>query len=272
MNTMELGCNLDADELELLECIEEIDRWMSSNRLKLNGDKTQFIWLGTRQQLARVDRRPLMVGGVQIAPLDMVRNRGVLLDDELTMASNINSVVRGCFFQLRQLRSVQRSLTRDTKVIVHAFVASKIDYCNSLLYGTLERVLHPMQVVLNAAARLVVGACRRDHITPILCELHWLPIRKQILYKMAVLAFHCIHQSAPTYLSEMFTSSADVHGRCHPRSADCCEVTKRYGPRSFRSAGPTVWNSLPCELRDKEITLSMFGRKLKTFLFSQVFS
>ena len=66
---------------QLLECIEEIDRWMSSNRLKLNGDKTQFIWLGTRQQLAKVDRRPLMVGGVQIAPLDMVRNLGVLLND-----------------------------------------------------------------------------------------------------------------------------------------------------------------------------------------------
>ena len=113
---------------------------MSSNRLKLNGDKTQFIWLGTRQQLSKVDRRPLMVSGVQIAPLDMVRNLGVLLDDELTMASHVNSVVRGCFFQLRQLRSVQRSLTCDAKkVIVHAFVASKIDYCNSLLYGTTER-------------------------------------------------------------------------------------------------------------------------------------
>ena len=219
-----------------------------------------------------------MVGGVQIAPLDMVRNLGVLLDDELTMASHVNSVVRGCFFQLRQLRSVQWSLTCDAKkVIVHAFVASKIDYCNSLLYGSTERVLHPMQVVLNAAARLVVSAGRRDHITPILRELHWLPIRQRILYKMAVLAFHsfhCIHQSAPTYLSEMFTSTADVPGRCHLRSAHRGEVVvprtfmKRYGPRSFRSAGPTVWNSLPCELRDKEITLSMFGRKLKTFLFS----
>ena len=71
------------------------------------------------------------------------------------------------------------------------------------VYGTTERVLHPMQVVLNAAARLVVGAGRRDHITPILRELHWLPIRQRIRYKMAVLAFHCIHQSAPTYLSEM---------------------------------------------------------------------
>ena len=153
--------------MSLLECIEEIDRWISSNRLKLNENKTQFIWLGTRQQLAKVDRRPLMVGGVQIAPLDMVRNLGVLLDDELTMAGHVNSVVRGCFFQLRQLRSVQRSLTRNAKkVIVHAFVASKIDYCNSLMYGTTKRVLHPMQVVLNAAARLVVGAGRREHITP----------------------------------------------------------------------------------------------------------
>ena len=125
---------------------------MSSNRLKLNGDKTQFIWLGTRQQLAKVDRRPLMVGGVQIALLDMVRNLGVLLDDELTMASHVKSIVHGCNFQLQQLRFVQQSLTRNAKkVIVHAFVAGMIDNCNSLLYGTTERVLHPMQVVLNAA-------------------------------------------------------------------------------------------------------------------------
>ena len=89
-----------------------------------------------------------------------------------------------------------------------------------------------MQVVLNAAARLVVGAGRRDHITPILRELHWLPIRQRILYKMAVLAFHCIHQSAPTYLSEMFTSTADVPGRCHLGSAHRGEVVV---PRTFIS-------------------------------------
>ena len=218
-----------------------------------------------------------MVGGVQIAPFDMVCNLGVLLDDELTMASHVNSVVHGCFFQLRQLRSVQRSLTRDAKkVIVHAFVVSKIDYCNSLLYGMTERVLHPMQVVLNAAARLV-GAGHREHITPILLELHWLPVRQRILYKMAVLAFHCIHLSAPMYLSEMFTSTADVPGRCYLRSAHRDEVvvprtfTKRYGPRSFRSADPMVWNSLPCKLRDKKITLSMFERKLKIIFWHMLY-
>ena len=196
------------------------------------------------------------------------------------MASHVNSVVRRCFFQLQQLRSMQQSLTHDAKtVIVHAFVASRIDYCNSLLYGTTEEhVLHPMQVVLNTAARLVVGAGHHEHITPILCELYWLPVQHRILYKMAVFVFHCIHQSAPMNLSEMFTSTADVPGWCHLRSAQRGEVvvprtfTKRYRPRSFRSAGPTVWNSLQCELRDKKITLSMFGRKLKTFLFSQAFS
>ena len=222
-----------------------------------------------------------MVGGVQIALLDMVRNLGVLLDDELTMASHVNSVVRRCFFQLRQLRSVQRSLTCDAKkVIVHAFVASKIDYCNSLLYRTTERVLHPMQVVLNAAARLVVGAGRRDHITPILRELHWLPIRQRILYKMAVLAFHRIHQSAPTYLSEMFTSTADVPGRCHLRSAHprrgCC--TANFHEAIWASQLPLCCRARQsgtvcrAKLRDKEITLSMFERELKTFLFSQAFS
>ena len=226
-----------------------------------------------------------MVGGVQIAPLDMVRNLGVLLDDELTMASHVNSVVRRCFFQPRQLRSVQRSLTRDAKKgIVHAFVASKIDYCNSLLYGTTERVLHPMQVVLNAAARIVVGAGRREHRKPIPRELHWLHSW------WAPLASSSTTDSVqdgcprfplyPSVCPDVSLWYVYIHGwRSWTMSPEvrtprrgCCTANFHeaiiYWPRSFRSAGPIVWNSLPCELRDKKITLLMFWRKLKIFLFS----
>ena len=166
-------------------------------------------------------------------------------------------------------RNIRRSLTTDA---AHSLV--RVDYCNRLLAAGPKYPLEKLQSVLRAAARLVLQLPYRASVsdimrrqlhwvemTPILRELHWFPIRQRILYKMAVLAFHCIYQSAPTYLSEMFTSTADVPGRCHLRSAHRGEVvvprtfTKRYGPRSFRSAGPTVWNSLPCELRDKKITL-----------------
>src|SRR5664279_748783 len=101
---------------------------MASNRLKLNADKTEFIWLGTRQQLRKISQQPLDVGGASVAPVSKVRDLGVIIDDELTMAAHVNHVVSGCFYQLRQLRSVRRAL-------VTAFISSRLDYCNAIMYG-----------------------------------------------------------------------------------------------------------------------------------------
>ena len=159
--------------------------WMSSNRLKLNGDKTQFIWLGSRQRLARISKDNLVIQGAEISPLDSVRDLGVIIDCKLTMDDHVNSVVKSCFFQLRQLRSIRRSLPTDArKALVHSFVASRIDYCNAILYGVSDGVVRRMQTALNVAARLVVDAGRRQHMTPILQSLHWLPVKQRILYKI----------------------------------------------------------------------------------------
>jgi len=99
----------------ILACVADIDSWMSSNRLKLNAEKTEFIWLGTRQQMAKVAVSPLQVKDQLITPLDKVRDLGVIIDGELSMDQHIRNVVRGCFYQLRQLRSVRRSLTIDAR-------------------------------------------------------------------------------------------------------------------------------------------------------------
>ena len=161
----------------ITDCIDAISLWMSSNRLKLNGDKTQFIWLGSRQRLTRISKDNLVIQGAEISPLDSVRDLGVIIDCKLTMEDHVNSVVKSCFFQLRQLRSIRRSLPTDArKALVHSFVASRIDYCNAILYGVSDGVVRRMQTALNAAARLVVDAGRRQHMTPILQSLHWLPV------------------------------------------------------------------------------------------------
>ena len=78
---------------------------MTANCIKLNADKTEFIWLGTRQQLAKICSHPVTVGGKDVAPVQSVRDLGVFLDDHLTMDIHARNVVRGCFYQLRQLRT-----------------------------------------------------------------------------------------------------------------------------------------------------------------------
>ena len=134
----------------LLACIAEVDRWMSSNRLKLNADKTEFIWLGTRQQLSKLSSQPLAVGGQDVVPVHSARNLGLILDDQLTMDAHARNIVRSCFYQLRQLRSVQRSLPEEARrALVTAFIASRVDYCNAVFYGVAQSTTHRLQVCLN---------------------------------------------------------------------------------------------------------------------------
>ena len=263
----------------MIECINAISIWMSSNRLKLNGDKTQFIWMGSRQRLTRIRQDTLLVQGAELSPLGSVRDLGFIIDSKLMMSDHVSSVVRSCFFQLRQLRSVRHSLHVEArKALVHCFISSRIDYCNAILYGVSGVVLRRLQTVFNAAARLVVDAGRRQHITPILRDLHWLPVKERILYKIGILAFRCVGKTGPAYLVEMFVRVSDVHGRSTLRSAARGDFiiprtkTVTFGPRSFRVSGPTFWNKLPLDMRDQNISYQQFKCKLKTFfLFEQAY-
>ena len=195
------------------------------------------------------------------------------------MEGHVNSVVRGCFFQLRQLRSIRRSLPIEArKALIHAFVAGRVDYCNAILYGASDGVIRRLQTALNAAARLVVDADRRQHMTPILQGLYWLPVKQRILYKIGVLSFHCVRGDGPVYLSDMFNRVSDTCGRANLRSAARGDFviprtnTVTFGPRSFRVSGPTFWNMLPLDMRDMNISPALFKCRLKTFLFKPAFS
>jgi len=112
------------------------------------------------------------------------------------MADHVAAVCRSCYYQLRQLRSVARSLSAEAvKAVVQAFISSRLDYCNSLLTGLNEGFLRRLQSVQNAAARLVTGTRRCEHITPALQQLHWLPVRQRIQY------FRAVSGLVPDYLA-----------------------------------------------------------------------
>ena len=123
----------------------------------------------------------------------------------------------------------------------------------------------------NAAARLIVQTGRRQHITPVLRELQWLPVRRRIDFKMAVLVYKALHGQLPQYLAEDCQLLTDI-GRRSLRSADVLtRATNRtrmpLGDRSFSVAGPSHWNSLPVALLDRDISLEEFKRLLKTLWF-----
>jgi hypothetical protein len=263
--------------LRVANCIAEIESWLSSNRLKLNADKTQFVWLGSWQQLNKFDIPTVNLGGNFVSVQSSVMDLGVLLDNKLTMKDHVDKICRSSFYQLRQLRTIRKSLPSDAcQTLIHAFVTSRLDYCNSLLYGISSTLIKRLDSVFRCAARLVMRKMKFDHISSDMRDvLHWLPTRQRINYKLCLLVYNCIHGDAPIYLAEMLRPVSSVPSRGGLRSAAHGDFivprtkTVLFGPRSFAVAGPTLWNGLPAHIKDFANTKSVFKMKLKTFLFSQ---
>ena len=258
-------------------CIETVNTWMASNRLRLNPSKTEFIWLGSSRRLENIPSDPITVSGVNIPISKNVRDLGIYIDGALSLDVHVNNVVRLCFFHLRQLRLIRRSLTVDAAhYLVRALIHSRLDYCNSIMAGIQKHQLDRLQSVLKAAARFVLRLPSRAHVSELMRErLHWLDINHRIVYKLGVLAYKCQHNLSPTYLSALCISSTTVPERASLRSSDVLTLivprteTKTIGPRGFFFAGPSTWNSLPTNSRNHDISISVFKNHLKTFLFNQ---
>jgi len=258
--------------------ITDVSNWCSSRGLQLNTKKTELIWFGSPSNLRSLtpDDAKITVGGTIIQPVDVVRDLGFHFDSELSMRDHISRVTKSCFYQLRRLRPIRRQLGRDvTKCLVCSFVLSRLDYCNGLLAGLPATTLKPLQRVQNAAARLILGLKWCDHITPALMDLHWLPIKQRIEYKLAILVHKCLHHQAPSYLTELLTSLSDIQPRSCLRSAsdgklDIPRTRIQFGERAFAVAGARQWNALPAQLRSIE-DFTLFKSKLKTHLFNLAF-
>jgi len=166
---------------------------------------------------------------------------------------------------MRQLPSIRHSLTTEAMLTLR--LLSAVD----LITATVCSLLYV--VIQNAAARFVTGARRRDHVTPVLRELHWLPVRQRIRFKTAVMVYECIHGLAPLYLASHCKPTSSCPGRYRLRSATSGQLnfprTKTdYGKQSFAINGPVVWNSLHAALRSPDISLDIFKARLKTFLLN----
>jgi hypothetical protein len=226
--------------------------------------------------VAKVDINVLQLSSAKVLTMTTVVELGLTIDSRLTMSDHIAAVRRSCFFQLRQLWAVRRSFTIETtKVLIHAFVSGRLDYCNSLLAGVGSGLIRQLQSVQNAAARLVTGLLKFDHITRALRELHWLPVRKRIDYQVALLVFKCLQRLAPSYLADDCRLVSSIVGCRQLRSAStCCLPVPRsrtaIGSRSFAVYGPTIWNRLPADLRSdlrcSDLSVNTFAARLKTFL------
>ena len=258
-----LPSDMNTLNLRFIDCMEKIQSWMSSNRLRLNTSKTEVIWLGSSRRLANLSPPPMVLGGHTILLSSSVRSLGVVIDSAVTFSSHVSRLVSSCYYQLRQLRSIRKSLTVDScHALVRALILSRMDYCNGLLSGISKTLLGQLDGVLRASARLILQRQRTDHITTAMREqLHWLDASARIKYKLCVFAFRCINDLAPRYLARLCTPVASLSGRAGLRSAVSGDLlvpkhkTATIGPRAFAISCPMAWNSLSPELRQPGMSL-----------------
>ena len=161
----------------------------TANKLKLNKDETELIYFYSKYSPQK-SFIPLHFGTDLIHPSQHFRDISTIFDCTLSMIPQVNSVCKSAFYQRRNIVCIRKYLSpKYTEFLAHAFVSSKLDFCNSLLYSILKHLLQKLHSVQNAAARSVTSPSKFDHVTPLLMQLHWLPITERIKNKIFLFTF-----------------------------------------------------------------------------------
>ena len=236
-------------------CIDDIKNWMLNDKLKLNDSKTEFLIIGSRQQLSKVNFNTLRVGDAYITPSNEIKNLGSWFDSQMKFDTNINKCCKAAFFHLFNIRRIRTFLTHETvQILINSFVTSRLDYCNSLYYGLPASQINKLQRVQNAAARLICHIPRFEHTTPILHHLHCLPVKYRINFKVLLIVFKALNDLAPDYITELISIKPPSSYSTRSNSELLLQrpnfkTLVTLGDRSFGCAAPTLWNTLPPEIR-----------------------
>ena len=276
---IEHSANLHSELLRMERCVADIRNWMRHNMLKLNDDKTELIVFASRYNQHLYSDASMMIGNTTVVCEPQVKNLGVIFDQVMSMRQHVNYTSRTARFHLRNISRIRRYIPEEScKLVVQSLVTSRLDYSNGLLYGIPKSAVSILQTVQNSAARIVTKTAPREHITPVLRELHWLPVDRRIEYKILLYAYKALNGLAPEYLCHMVElyapdrvlRSASQNLLVVPRGKHC-----QYGMRTFAMAAATLWNSLNVRDRSNRIrgspSLESFKSNLKTLLFKEHF-
>ena len=270
------ACNdtpdLMAEKQRLENCVADINLWMTANKLMLNNDKSEFLFLYFRSRHPLMPPPTISVGKEKNRPS---RNLGVIFDDTMSLSPHVNTIVKGAFYHIRNISKIRKYISKSTtEILIHSFVSSKSDFCDSLLFGAQKRDIVKLQSVQNVAARIIAGLKKRDHITETLRDLHWLPVEERIVFKINLITFKTLNGSGPRYREDILKfyhqSRTLRSSRDHLRLEEPNFNMKTNGQRAFFVAAPRLWNKLPFEVRACS-DVNLFKSKLKTFLFKKVY-
>uniref|UniRef100_A0A3B1IP97 Reverse transcriptase domain-containing protein n=1 Tax=Astyanax mexicanus TaxID=7994 RepID=A0A3B1IP97_ASTMX len=255
----------------LCKCLEQINKWMGQNFLQLNKDKTEIILLGNSNERHRLSA---YLDSKSLKSKELVCNLGVQMDSDLTFNSHVKAVTKSAFYHLKNINKIRDFLSKaDLEKLIHAFISSRIDYCNGLLTGLPKKTIKQLQLIQNSAARVLTRSKRREHITPILKSLHWIPVCYRIDFKVLLLVYKCVNGAGPAYLSDVLQQYEPSRTLRSSGTAqlELPTVKTKHGEAAFSYYAALKWNQLTESIR-RAPTLNMFKSRLKTYMFDQAFS
>ncbi len=249
-------------------CLADISSWMKDHHLQLNLAKTELLVVSANPSFHH--NFTIQLGSSTITPSKTARNLGVVIDDKLNFTDHITKNARACRFALYNIKKIRPFLSEHaTQLLVQALVLSRLDYCNALLAGLPASSIKPLQLIQNAAARLIFNEPKRTHVTPLFINLHWLPIAARIKFKVLMFAYRTSSGSAPLYLNlllQTYMPSRSLRSASERRITAPSQRGTKSLSLTFSFTVPIWWNDLPNSIRAAE-SLPIFKKRLKTHHF-----
>ena len=260
---------------QMENCLCDIKRWMLKNRLKLNCGKTEAILFHPPRTVINTEQHMVVkMDNLKITISHEIKSLGVIFDSKMKLKKQVNSTTKTAFLHLRKISKVRNQLNKSiTETLVNTFITSRLDYCNSLFCSLPNNTLKKLQCVQNAAAKMIMLKKKRDHVTPLLRELHWLPVKLRSQFKILVLTWRIMNNMAPAniaHLISVYRPTRNLRSSSERFLVRPAIPRNSYGHRAFYNLSPFLWNSIPTAIRNTE-TIGEFKAKLKTHFFIEHF-
>ena len=292
LSNMGFSCHFYADDSQIFINVEDQDQvqrdfsemmtavatWMSSRKLKLNANKTECILFDSNSRNVSINPiNNINMGTTTLTFSDSVRNLGVFFEKRLNMEKQIQNAKSKAIGNLINISHISKYIDRNSRIkLVHGLVLSNIDYCNAMYINLPNYQLRELQTVINSAARVIAGLPRfsRERITPICMNLHFLPIKARIIFKICLIVYKVLKYGQPSYLADFLQYRRPARALRNTDEDELLEpviARNAYSNRSFMYSAPRLYNGLPREVRGAE-SVTVFKTKLKTFLYRQAYN
>ena len=293
LQSINVDCHFYADDTQLYFSVEDsqggqerlnevyaaVENWMISRKLKLNSGKTEIMLIGSPCKIRLLSNfKEMIVGNSVVTLADQVRSLGVILDQTLTLKKQLNNTKRKVIYNLINISRISKYINEASRMkLVHCLVFSVLDFCNSLYYGLPNHDLHSFQILINSAARIVIGMPQfsRDRITPVCITLHFLPFKARIIYKICLLTYKAVKYGQPRYLANLLKKQVPATNmdlrNYSPDRLDEPMISRSVGiNRCFSYSAPRLYNALPEGVRNSD-DVGVFKKRLKTHLFTEAY-